>query len=176
MGRPRAWSWTIRPGLLSLTLVLQSWAPSSHAEGFGRWESKLEACVLLQGLVDGPLQAQRQSCGRLRLEQNLEGLLTVRLITPSGSQRFGSQNLVFGGTLAPGQRPMRCGSDGQCKPRWPMRLEVSTVATNLAPEESLAPTIPLARLAKGSCLLERQALQCQARDQDGQVWEAKARF
>jgi hypothetical protein len=71
---------------------------------------------------------------------------------------------------------MRCGSDGQCKPRWPMRLEVSTVATNLALEESLAPTIPLARLAKGSCLLERQALQCQARDQDGQVWEAKARF
>ena len=162
MGRPRAWSWTIRPGLLSLTLVLQSWAPSSHAEGVGRWESKLEACVLLQGLVDWPLQAQRQSCGRLRLEQNLEGLLTVRLITPSGSQRFGSQNLVFGGTLAPGQRPMR--------------LEVSTVATNLALEESLAPTIPLARLAKGSCLLERQALQCQARDQDGQVWEAKARF
>jgi hypothetical protein len=31
-------------------------------------------------------------------------------------------------------------------------------------------------MAKGSCLLERKSLQCQARDQDGQFWEAKARF
>jgi hypothetical protein len=176
MARSRPWSWPIRPGLLSLTLVLLGWVPPGHAEAFGRWESKLQDCVLLQGLVGLPLQAQRQSCGRLRLEQNLEGLLTVRLITPSGSQRFGSQNLVFGGALAPGQRPMRCSKDGQCKPRWPIRLEVATVATSLAWEDSLAPTIPLARMAKGSCLLERKSLQCQARDQDGQFWEAKARF
>lgn len=171
-----AWSWTVRPALLSLSLALLGWAPSSHAEAFGRWESKLQDCVLLQGLVGLPLQAQRQSCGRLRLEQNLEGLLTVRLITPSGSQRFGSQNLVFGGQLAPGQRPMRCSTDGHCKPRWPMRLEVATVASSLAGEESLAPTIPLAQLAKGTCLLERRSLQCQARDQEGQYWEAKARL
>jgi hypothetical protein len=176
MARSQAWTWPIRLGLLNLSLALLGLAPSAHSEAFGRWESKLQDCVLLQGLVGLPLEAQRQSCVRLRLEQNLEGLLTVRLITTSGGQRFGSQNLVFGGALAPGQRPMRCSTDGHCKPRWPMRLEVATVASNLAREESLAPTIPLARLAKGSCLLERRSLQCQARDQDGQLWEAKARF
>jgi len=176
MARSHAWAWTIRPGLPSLTLVLLGWAASGQAEAFGRWESKLQDCVLVHGLVGLPLQAQRQSCGRLRLEQNLEGLLTVRLITPSGGQRFGSQNLVFGGALGPGQKPMRCSPYGHCKPRWPIRLEVATVATSLAREESLAPTIPLARLAKGSCLLERRSLQCQARDQEGQFWEAKARL
>lgn len=174
------------PWRLALSLMWLTWGlallgqgvrgQETRGYGFGRWESKLSSCKLQQGQVGSPLQAQRQGCGRLRLEQNLEGLLSVRLITPSGSQRFGSQNLVFGGELAQGQQPMRCGTDGQCQPRWPIRLEVSTVASSLLTEQGLAPTIPLAQLAKGSCLLERRSLECEARDRDGRFWEAKARF
>ena len=168
--------WPLCPGLLCLSLVMLGWAAEVQGEAFGRWETKLEACTMQQGPVGLPLQAQRQSCGRLRLEQNLEGLLSVRLITPSGSQLFGSQTLVFGGQLAAGQRPMRCSADGHCKPRWPIRLEVATVASSLVRKEGLAPTIPLAQMARGTCLLERWSLKCQARDQQGQFWEAQASF
>jgi hypothetical protein len=160
--------------------MLLAWGSAVHAEGFGRWETGLQSCTLQQGVAGLPQpagpQARPQNCARLRLEQNLEGLLSVRLITPSGIQHFSNRTLVFGGVLAPGQAPMRCSSDGECKPRWPIRLDVATVASNLVTNQDPAPTLPRARLAKGTCLLERRALACQARDQNGQVWEAKARF
>jgi hypothetical protein len=155
-------------------LLLGLGATAVHGEGFGRWETRLQDCTLKQGQVEMPLQAPRQSCVRLRLEQNMEGLLSARLIHPSGSQRFGSQNLVFGGVLAPGQRPMRCNPDGECQPHWPTRLEVATVASSLVSGNGQAPTLPTAVLAKGSCLLERHQLHCQAQDQGGRFWEAKA--
>lgn len=161
-------------GMSRLPLLLALGATAIQAQGFGRWETRLQDCSLQQGLVQMPLQAQRQRCGRLRLEQNMEGLLSVRLIHPSGSQRFGTQNLVFGGVLAPGQQPMRCNPEGECQPHWPTRLEVGTVASSLANGQDQPPTVPTAVLAKGSCLLERHQLHCQAQDQSGRFWEAKA--
>ncbi|WP_094560013.1 hypothetical protein [Synechococcus sp. 8F6] len=162
------------PARLAVVLVL-SLDGAVQAEGFGRWDTKLRDCSLLQGRMELPLQAQQQTCQRLRLEQNMEGLLSVRLIQPSAHQRFGSQTLVFGGVLAEGQQTMRCNTNGECQPRWPIRLEVATVASSLADDQGVAPTLPTAQLARGSCLLERRALQCQARDQNGHFWEAKAR-
>lgn len=156
--------------------LLLSLGSSVQAEGFGRWDTKLRDCTLLQGLVELPQQAQRQTCQRLRLEQNLEGLLSVRLTQPSAHQRFGSQTLVFGGVLAEGQQPMRCNGNGECQPRWPIRLEVATVASSLVNGQGVAPTLPMAQLARGNCLLERRRLQCQARDQNGHFWEANARY
>ena len=162
--------------MFSLCLVLVAWASTAQAGGFGRWETGLRGCLLMHGLVGKakPLREQEQGCVRLRLEQNMEGLLSVRLVTPSGSQVFGRRSLVFAGVLAPGQKPMRCGTDGECKPQWPIRLDVSTVATNLELEGSPAPTLPLALLAKGTCLLERHRLRCEASDSSGQVWKAQA--
>jgi len=160
------------PARLALVLSLGG---AAQAEGFGRWDTKLRDCALLQGLVELPLQAQRQTCQRLRLEQNMEGLLSVRLIQPSAHQRFGSQTLVFAGVLAEGQQTMRCNPYGECQPRWPIRLEVATVASSLVNVQGVAPTLPTAQLARGSCLLERRTLQCQARDQNGHFWEATAR-
>ncbi|MCP9942082.1 hypothetical protein KBY70_06730 [Cyanobium sp. ATX 6E8] len=162
------------PARLAVVLVL-SLDGAVQAEGFGRWDTKLRDCSLLQGRMELPLQAQQQTCQRLRLEQNMEGLLSVRLIQPSAHQRFGSQTLVFGGVLAAGQQTMRCNTNGECQPRWPIRLEVATVASSLADDQGVAPTLPTAQLARGSCLLERRTLQCQARDQNGHFWEAKAR-
>jgi hypothetical protein len=123
-----------------------------------------------------PLREQEQGCVRLRLEQNMEGLLSVRLIALSGSQVFGSRSLVFAGVLAPGQKPMSCSPDGKCKPQWPIRLNVSTLATNVELDGSPAPTLPLALLAKGTCLLEIRSLRCEASDSSGQVWKAQARL
>ena len=156
-----------------LTLMLTA-LPGARGEGFGRWDTALKDCSLVQGHRQLPLLAQRQPCQRLRLEQNLEGLLSVRLQQPSGSQRFGSQSLVFGGVLAAGGQPMRCGSSGVCKPRWPIRLEVATVASSLPNDQGVAPALPLAQLARGTCLLERRSLQCQAHDANGRFWEASA--
>jgi hypothetical protein len=162
----------------SLGLMLLAWASAAQAGGFGRWEIGLRGCSLRQGQMEQaqPLRQKQQDCVRLRLEQNMEGLLSVRLITPSANQLFGSRSLVFAGVLAPGQKPMRCGVDGECKPQWPIRLDVSTVATNLELDESPAPTLPLALLAKGTCLLEIQSLRCEASDSSGQIWEAQARL
>ena len=158
--------------VLSLGLGLGG---AAQAEGFGRWDTKLRDCTLLQGLAGLPLQAQRQTCQRLRLEQNMEGLLSVRLIQRSAHQRFGSQTLVFAGVLAKGQQAMRCNASGECQPRWPIRLEVATVASSLVKEQGVAPTLPTAQLARGNCLLEHRTLQCQARDQNGRFWEATGR-
>ncbi len=160
---------------LVVLVLLQSLGSAVRGEGFGRWDSKLRDCTLLQGRVELPLQAQQQTCQRLRLEQNMEGLLSVRLIQPSAHQRFGGQTLVFGGVLAEGQPTMRCDSSGECQPRWPIRLEVATVASSLVNNQGVATTLPTAQLARGSCLLERRTLQCQARDQNGHFWEAQAR-
>lgn len=158
-----------------LALVLLSLGSAVEAEGFGRWDTKLRHCTLLHGLVGLPLQAQRQNCQRLRLEQNMEGLLSVRLIQPSAHQRFGNQTLIFAGMLAEGRQTMRCNASGECQPRWPIRLEVTTVASNLVNSQGVVPTLPMAQLARGTCLLERHTLQCKASDQSGHFWEAKAR-
>lgn len=164
--------------MFSLGLMLLAWASASQAEGVGRWEIGLKGCSLKQGQM-GQLQLRRDqehNCVRLRLEQNMEGLLSVRLITPSANQLFGSRSLVFAGELPPGQKPMRCGADGACKPQWPIRLDVSTLATNVELDGSTAPTLPRALLAKGTCLLERHRLLCEASDSSGQRWEAQARL
>ena len=164
--------------MFSLGMMLLAWASAAQAGGFGRWEIRLKGCSLGQGQMGQlpPLREQGQDCVRLRLEQNMEGLLSVRLITTSANQLFGSRSLVFAGVLAPGQKPMRCGADGECKPQWPIRLDVAAVATNVELDGSPAPTLPRALLAKGTCLLERHRLKCEASDSSGQMWEAQARL
>ena len=85
--------------MFSLGLMLLAWASAAPAGGFGRWEIGLKGCSLSQGQMVQPqlLRELEQNCVRLRLEQNIEGLLSVRLITPSANQLFGSRSLVFAG-------------------------------------------------------------------------------
>lgn len=151
--------------------------PPTAREAVGRWETKLTNCSLVQGWQGLPEQLQhRQGCVRLRLEQNQEGLLSVRLINPAAHQPFGTQALVFGGQLERNQPAMRCSSEGRCEPQWPTRLEVTTVASNLFNDLGQSNSLPLGHLAKGSCQLEQQRLECQARDQSGRFWEARASY
>ena len=68
---------------------------------------------------------------------------------------------MFAGVLAPGSEPMRC-SDGRCTPRWPLKLEVTALASSGVDGAGVPTTLPQAQLAQGSCLLEEGEASCLA--------------
>jgi hypothetical protein len=103
----------------------------------------------------------------LRLDQNIEGLLTARFLAPG-------QEMVFAGSLASGQRPMRCNNDGACKPQWPTQLIVQTAADAGLDGRGLPASMPSARLAQGHCEIQKRIIQCQALAADGEEWRAKS--
>jgi len=148
--------------LLSLAL-----APRVDSESFGRWEQTLNSCQILHQPADLSSKEPTQGCLKLRLEQNIEGLLSARFVA-AGEQ------LVFAGTLAKGQQPMRCDNQGACKPQWPTQFEVSTVAYGTLAPSGLPAGLPLARLARGHCLVDRNRITCHALAADGEQWRAQS--
>ena len=68
---------------------------------------------------------------------------------------------------------MRCG-DGRCRPRWPLRLQVSAVAQSGYDPRGLALGLPASHLARGECLLERRRMRCSASSSGGLSWSASA--
>lgn len=149
-------------------LVLAAWAsaPKVEGEGFGRWETALDRCQLEHRSANG-LRQPHQDCLRLRLDQNIEGLLTARFLAPG-------QEMVFAGRLASGQQPMRCNNDGACKPEWPTQLIVQTAADAGLDRRGLPASMPSARLAQGHCEIQKRVIQCQALAADGEEWRAKS--
>ena len=154
-------------GLGSWIVLATAGGLKAGAEGFGRWETSLDQCKLEHRTVDGQRQSSDQRCRSLRLDQNIEGLLSARFIA-------NGQELVFAGSLAAGQRPMRCNNDGLCKPEWPTQLIVQTVAQAGLDKRDLPVSMPSARLAKGHCTLQKRAIQCQALAADGEEWRAES--
>lgn len=156
-------------------------APSASAgENVGRWQQGLRSCRIVIAAApmaaDGAAASAASSshgCSTLRLDQLLEGLLTVRLVSSTTGGSRPSQQLVFAGVLSEGSRPMRC-SEGRCRPRWPLRLLVSAVAQNGFDPRGLALGLPASHLARGECLLERRRLRCSASDSGGLAWSASA--
>lgn len=149
-------------------LALAALASGSRVdgEGFGRWETSLNSCLLEHRSATG-LRLPNQDCQRLRLDQNIEGLLTARFLAPG-------QEMVFAGSLASGQRPMRCNNDGACKPQWPTQLIVQTAADAGLDRRGLPASMPSARLAQGHCEIQKRVIQCQALAADGEEWRAKS--
>jgi hypothetical protein len=148
-------------------------APAS-GQGFGRWETPLQQCRMGAGG-----QPQRP-CRRLRLEQNLEGLLSVRFVGDGEGGRLASEELTFAGVLPEGQQPMRCQPDGRCQnPPQPLQLLVGSVAWTRFNDRGLVDGLPQARLARGHCQLTHQVIRCEAHNEgasEGASWTAEARL
>ncbi len=143
----------------------------------GRWQHGLRRCRITissaPATAEAPASGTSHGCSTLRLDQLLEGLLSVRLVTAAAAGRQSSQQLVFAGVLAGGSAPMRCG-DGRCRPRWPLRLQVSAVAQSGYDPRGLALGLPASHLARGECQLERRRLRCSATGSGGLTWSASA--
>lgn len=154
---------------LALAVALSSKAESSiaNAGNFGRWETRLTSCQLQYRPTPTALLGVDQDCLKLRLEQSVEGQLSVRFMA-SG------RDLIFVGTLAKGQRPMGCNGDGGCTPELPLKLLVSSVAEAAFKGSDLVRGIPRAQLARGECQIMPVKISCQAISPEGQSWSATA--
>ena len=142
-------------------------APKAGSESFGRWEQTLNSCQILHQPTNRSSKQPSQGCLKLRLEQNIEGLLIVRFVAAG-------EVVVFAGALAKGQLPMRCNRDGACKPQWPTQLEVSTVASGRLEPSGLPAGLPRARLARGNCVIQEDRIDCHALAADGEQWRAES--
>ena len=177
---PAAW-------LLAVVVACLGVAPAGRGQGepggtgFGRWNAAVKQCQMLLARRAAPLR----DCIDLQLEQQQAGLLSVRLLAASsggadaagsGGQRPQSEAVVFAGLLEAGQQPMRCGRDGRCEPRLPLRLQVSMVAQASYDALGLAIGVPQAGLAKGHCQILNGLAHCEASNENGERWLAEAQF
>lgn len=164
-------------GLLLAVGLLLAAGPGQAREpqpqlDFGRFSEKLVRCSLSTPGV----QRSQRSCGQLRIEQNLEGVLSVRFSLAGSSERFGSEDLVFAGILSDSSEPMACRGDGRCQPRFPVELSVNAIATRLYDRRGLAASLPRARVARGQCRIEAVRASCEATERDGERWRAEGFF
>lgn len=162
--------------LIALTAVLAGSRGIAREQpstfDFGRFSETLVRCS-----ISGPgAQRHLRSCGRLRIEQNLKGVLSVRFsLRPSG-ERYSSEDLVFAGMLSEASEPMACRGDGRCQPRFPVQLSVNAIASSLYSRLGLATTLPRARIARGQCRIEAVRASCEATGSDGERWQAEGFF
>lgn len=139
---------------------------------FGRFSETLVRCSISAPGAQGNLR----SCGRLRIEQNLQGVMSVRFsLSPSGG-RYSSEDLVFAGMLSEASEPMACRGDGRCQPRFPVQLSVNAIASSLYTRMGLATALPRARIARGQCRIEAVRASCEATGSDGERWRAEGFF
>ena len=143
--------------------------PRASSESFGRWEQPLNSCQIMHQPADGGGKQASQSCLKLKLEQNIEGLLSARFVAAG-------EVVVFAGALAKGQLPMRCNQEGHCKPQLPTQLEVATVASGRLERSGLPDGLPLARLARGNCVIQAHKVDCHALAADGEQWRAQSQL
>ena len=163
-------------------------ADTIAAEPYGRWERDMRRCRLeRRGGGDGgrsgagpASRVLRQGCRGVRMDQQGEGLLSVRFLA-GGSAAEGAvaSQLSFAGVMESGSRPMRC-QQLRCQPDWPIRLRVSAVAVSPLPDSAVresrgAPPLQQGQLARGQCQLSERVLRCRARSSDGEEWIAEGR-
>ncbi len=160
--------------LLGLAWLAGQQAPAwgQRLEGpddFGRWQASPGHCLLQRSTTTAPSRLRR-ICHSARLEQQLPGLLSLRLSEAGTDSNLASPQLTLAGVLKPGSRAMEC-RDGRCHPRWPVLLQVSAMAERgFGPQPGLS-QLPLARLAHGDCRLDAEGARCQVDDNDGLQWQ-----
>jgi len=147
---------------------------AAAAEDFGRWETHLHHCRMAVDVEANQAGAMR-GCQLMRLDQQMQGLLSVRFLDTTSGSRNASGQMVYAGVLDSGSPTMRC-RQGRCEPRWPMRLLVSAVANSGFDRRGLALGIPQARMARGQCLLQKRTVRCQASETEGARWETSGRW
>ncbi len=111
---------------------------------------------------------------RLRLDQQMGGLLSVRFLEAGAAGGGPATQLVFAGVLEAGSRPLGC-RHLRCRPRWPIRLEVRALARGGLTLEPHRPDLLRAQLARGRCELREQRWSCWASGSDGEEWRVEAR-
>ena len=145
-----------------------SQGPAGRDGGFGSWQSGTRSCS--RNLAGAP----PSHCQQVQLDQQLEGLLTVRFIAP-GAQKDSLNQLIVVGLLQPNSAPLVC-QQGLCQLAGPLNTLVSTVSERSFDGRGLAEGLPKAWLASGSCRFEGRSLRCEAAAADGQRWQANANF
>lgn len=149
---------------------------SGHAGGFGRWQAQVQQCSIQGGSAVSRPGWQARRCQVVRLEQNLEGLLSVRFLSDGSGVEHGAEHLLFAGVLEQDQRPMHCSADGRCRPSWPTRLVVATLSASRFDGRGLPTGVPRTQLVQGECEVTRAVVRCEARNAAGDAWSAQARL
>ena len=142
--------------------------PVGRDGGFGSWQSGTRSCS--RNLAGFP----QSNCQLVQLDQQMEGLLTVRFIAP-GAQKDSLNQLIVVGLLQPNSQPLLC-QQGRCQPAGPLTTVVSTVSERSFDGRGLAQGLPKAWQASGSCRFEGRNVRCEAAAPDGQRWQANASF
>jgi hypothetical protein len=142
--------------------------PAGPAGGFGHWQSGTRSCS--RNLAGSP----QSPCQLVQLNQQLEGLLTVRFIAP-GAQKDSLNQLIVVGLLQPSSQPLLC-QQGRCQPDGPLSTLVSTVSERSFDGRGLAQGLPKSWLASGTCRFEDRRVRCQATAPGGEHWQAEASF
>ena len=161
-------------GLGSLaSLLAPAWGQGlERPEDFGRWQTSPGHCQLVRSSDQAPRHLQR-TCRSVRLEQQLPGLLSLRLIEAGSDSRLVGQQLTLAGILKPGSRPMTC-RDGRCQPHWPLVMQVSALAERGFNLQQNPSHLPQAVLAQGTCRLNGEGFRCEVEGSDGLKWQAEA--
>lgn len=158
--------------------------PKRGLEGVGRWERPLRRCRLERrppgrptpsrpAVDDGLLGPERRGCRGVRLDQQLPGLLSLRLEGADLQRGAAPGQLVFAGLLEPGSRPLGC-RQLRCRPEGPIQLQVSALARSAVPQDPAGSALLQAQRAQGRCSLLRGRLSCQVRGDDGEEWRVDA--
>ncbi len=142
--------------------------PTAPEGGFGRWQSSTRSCS--RNLAGAP----QGNCQLVQLDQQLEGLLTVRFIAP-GAQKDSLNQLIVVGLLQPSSQPLAC-RQGRCQPSGSLSTLVRTVSERSFDGRGLAQGLPKAWLASGSCRFEPSSVRCEASSPSGDHWQATASF
>jgi hypothetical protein len=148
--------------------VISNRATVGRDGGFGFWQSGTRSCS--RNLAGFP----QSNCQQVQLDQQMEGLLTMRFIAP-GAQKDSLNQLIVVGLLQPNSQPLLC-HQGRCLPAGPLTMVVSTVSERSFDGRGLAQGLPKAWLASGSCRFEGRQVRCEAAAPDGPRWQANANF
>jgi hypothetical protein len=166
-----------RPFFLVLSIAILALATPSASNAstpnfdFGGYSERLVRCNVTTSLF----RKYWRSCGQLRIQQHIDGLMSVRF-SLVGNDRPSNSDLVFAGVVSNGSKSMACRGDGRCEPRFPLTLKVSAISTAIFDRNGLAITLPMGLVARGSCRIEAWRARCEATDMDGTSWIADGFF
>ncbi len=145
-----------------------SGTPSGLDGGFGHWQSGTRSCS--RNLAGAP----KGVCQAVQLDQQVEGLLSVRFIAP-GAQKDSLNQLIVVGLLQAHSSPLRC-QQGRCQPAGALSTLVSSVSERSFDGRGLAQGLPKTWMVSGSCQVEASSVRCQAEAPGGEHWQASASF
>jgi len=157
--------------ILAITQPTSSSIAGTTNIDFGRYSERLSRCKVSSNSISKTLHI----CEQIRIQQHLDGLLSIRF-SLSDTGRFSNNGTVFAGLVSKDSQSMICDSEGRCKPRLPLILEVNAISTTIFDNNGLVLTLPLGLVARGICRIESLRAQCEATALDGGYWRANGFF